>query len=67
MRVTVRQLAIGAALLVVVGLIVWVAMPGPIQVETAVVSKGRFVASVQEDGKTGSASAMSWPPRLPAG
>lgn len=52
MRVTVRQLAIGAALLVVVGLLVWVAMPGPVQVETAVVTKGRFVASVQEDGKT---------------
>ena len=27
-------------------------MPGPVPVETAVVTKGRFVASVDEDGKT---------------
>jgi HlyD family secretion protein len=52
MRVTVRQLAIGAALLALAGLLVWVAVPGPVPVETAVVTRGRFVASVQEDGKT---------------
>lgn len=33
-------------------LVVWALLPSPIPVETATVSQGRFVASVDEDGKT---------------
>ena len=41
-------LGIGAAL----GLAIWALMPRPVPVETATVTKGPFVATVDEDGKT---------------
>ena len=39
-------------LAVLVGATVWSFMPGPIPVDVAPVTKGRFVATVDEDGKT---------------
>lgn len=52
MRVAIRRVAIVAGLLAVAAIIAWVVMPDPVPVETAMVTKGRFVASVDEDGKT---------------
>jgi HlyD family secretion protein len=51
------HLPLGRILLIVgavaaVGAIVWSFMPRPIPVETAMVTTGRFVATVDEDGKT---------------
>ncbi len=52
MQVAVRRLAIAAGLVAVTALIAWALTPGAVPVETARVKKGRFVASVEEDGKT---------------
>ena len=52
MRVTMRQFAIGGPLAALTAFAVWAAMPSPVPVETAVVTRGRFVVSVAEDGKT---------------
>ena len=52
MRITIRQLAAGGVLLGLGALAVWAAMPGPVPVETAAVTTGRFVARIEEDGKT---------------
>jgi HlyD family secretion protein len=52
MHVTMRHLAAGGVLLALAGFTIWVVMPGPVPVETAAVTKGRFVARVEEDGKT---------------
>ncbi len=38
--------------IVVVGLLVWVFMPRALDVETAIVTKGRFERAIEEDGKT---------------
>jgi HlyD family secretion protein len=38
--------------LLVTALLVWVFLPKPVQVETAVVVKGRFDRNIEEDGKT---------------
>ncbi|TPQ35648.1 efflux transporter periplasmic adaptor subunit [Bradyrhizobium guangdongense] len=52
MRITGRHIAIAAGLLAIAGITAWLLIPAPVAVETAVVTKGRFVASVDEDGKT---------------
>jgi len=52
MRIVIRRTAMVAGVLVAAAAVTWVVMPGPVPVETAVVTKGRFVASVDEDGKT---------------
>ena len=52
MRVAVRRIAIVAGVMAAAILVAWAVIPGAVPVETAVVTKGRFVASVDEDGKT---------------
>ena len=52
MRITLRSLIITLVVGVVAAALVWAVLPRPIPVETAVVTKGRFVATVDEDGKT---------------
>lgn len=52
MRLTVGRVLAAVAALAAVAVIVWSVMPRPIPVETALVTKGRFVATVDEDGKT---------------
>lgn len=52
MRITVRRIAILGGVLVIAAVVVWAAMPAAVPVEAAFVTKGRFVASVDEDGKT---------------
>lgn len=52
MRMTVRRMAIVVAILAAVAVVIWAVMPGAVPVETALVTKGKFVASVDEDGKT---------------
>ena len=52
MRVVVRRIAIVAGVLTVAALVIWAVMPRAVPIETATVAKGRFVASVDEDGKT---------------
>jgi HlyD family secretion protein len=52
MRITIgRGVTVLGVILAVAG-IVWSVVPRPIPVETATATKGRFVASVDEDGKT---------------
>jgi HlyD family secretion protein len=51
-RITLGRAVFVALLLVAVAAIAWSLMPGPVPVETAAVTTGRFVASVDEDGKT---------------
>jgi HlyD family secretion protein len=43
-------LAVGAAVAIALG--IWSFLPNPLHVETATVTRGRFVATVDEDGKT---------------
>lgn len=52
MSVTFGRVAVALALIAAVGGITWSVMPQPIPVETATATKGRFVATVDEDGKT---------------
>lgn len=52
MRVTARRIVISLGLLAATAGIIWLLMPRPIQVETAAVTKGRFAATVDEDGKS---------------
>ena len=52
MRITVRGIAIAAGIIVIAAAAAWAVMPGAVPVETAPVRKGKFVASVDEDGKT---------------
>ena len=52
MRITAGRVGMALGALAVVAGIAWFLMPKPIPVETATVTKGRFVASVDEDGKT---------------
>lgn len=52
MRMTVRRIAIVAGVILTAAVVVWAVMPGAVPVETAIVTKGKFVASVDEDGKT---------------
>lgn len=52
MQVAVRHIAIAVGLVAAAGLVAWALMPAAVPVETATVTKGRFVATVDEDGKT---------------
>lgn len=52
MRFTVGRVVMVLGLAAVVAGIAWSLTPRPVAVETAAVTKGRFVASVDEDGKT---------------
>jgi HlyD family secretion protein len=52
MRLTVGRAIAATVFLAAVAGVVWSVMPRPIPVETATVTKGRFVATVDEDGKT---------------
>lgn len=52
MHITRRHIVIVAGFLTAAAVAVWVMMPEAVPVETALASKGRFVASVDEDGKT---------------
>jgi HlyD family secretion protein len=48
----IRRIAIVVGVLATAAVVAWAVMPGPVPVETVAVTKGRFVASVDEDGKT---------------
>lgn len=52
MRITAARVAIALGLLASIAGVAWLMMPRPIPVETAAVTKGRFVAGIDEDGKT---------------
>ena len=52
MRITVSRALIVSGLVAVAAVVVWVLIPDPIPVEVVSVTKDRFVASVNEDGKT---------------
>ena len=52
MRITAGRVGMALGALAAAAGIAWFLMPKPIQVETVTVTKGRFVASVDEDGKT---------------
>ena len=52
MRIVGRHVVIVGGLLAAAAVVAWATMPRPVPVETAAVTKGRFVASVDEDGKT---------------
>jgi len=52
MRITIGRIVTALSLVAAVGLLAWSVMPRPIPVETATVTTGRFVATVDEDGKT---------------
>jgi HlyD family secretion protein len=52
MRITPGRIASALGVVAAVALLVWSVLPQPIPVETAIVTTGRFVATVDEDGKT---------------
>ena len=52
MRITAGRVGMALGAVAAIAGIVWLLMPKPIPVETVAVTKGRFVASVDEDGKT---------------
>lgn len=52
MHVTGRHVAIVVGLLAAAGVTAWLLIPASVPVETAAVTKGRFAATVDEDGKT---------------
>src|SRR5512139_776209 len=52
MRITIGRVVTVLVVILAVAGIAWSVMPQPIPVEVATVTKGRFVASVDEDGKT---------------
>jgi HlyD family secretion protein len=52
MRITIGRVVTGLVVILAVAGIAWSVMPQPIPVEAATVTKGRFVASIDEDGKT---------------
>ena len=52
MRLTTRGAVFVFGVAAIVGALAWLLLPGPIPVETATVTMGRFVATVDEDGKT---------------
>jgi HlyD family secretion protein len=52
MRITVGRAVVVLSVLAAAAGITWSVMPRPIPVETVAVTKGRFVATVDEDGKT---------------
>lgn len=52
MRITAGRVVMGLGLAAAAAGVIWLMMPQPVPVETATVTKGRFVATVDEDGKT---------------
>lgn len=52
MQITAGRVGMALGLIAAAAGIAWFLMPQPIAVETAAVTKGRFVASIDEDGKT---------------
>jgi HlyD family secretion protein len=52
MRITAGRVGMALGLMALVAGIAWFLMPRPVPVETAAVTKGHFVASIDEDGKT---------------
>ena len=52
MRITAGRVGLALGALAAAAGIAWFLMPQPIPVETVAVIKGRFVASINEDGKT---------------
>lgn len=52
MRIAIGRVSIVLGVMAAAAIIVWAVMPGQVPVEVATVTKGRFVASVDEDGKT---------------
>ena len=52
MRLTIGRVLALAAILAAAATILWSVVPRPIPVETAMVTKSRFIATVDEDGKT---------------
>jgi HlyD family secretion protein len=52
MRISVRRIGIAVGIILTAAVVAWAVMPGAVPVETALVTRGRFVASVDEDGKT---------------
>jgi len=52
MRITLGRVLSVVGIAAALALGVWAMMPRPVAVETAAVSKGKFVATVDEDGKT---------------
>jgi HlyD family secretion protein len=52
MWVTRRHVLLAAGSVAAAAVAAWVFVPGPVPVETTLVTKGRFVATVDEDGKT---------------
>ena len=52
MRITISRVVMALGLGAAVAGAAWFLMPRPVPVETAAVAKGRFVATVDEDGKT---------------
>ena len=53
MRITIGRVAAVLGLLAAAAAIAWTLMPRPVTVEVVAVTKGRFVASVDEDGTVG--------------
>src|SRR5665811_1047846 len=52
MRITAGRVVMALGLAAAVAGVAWFLMPRPVPVETAAVARGRFVATVDEDGKT---------------
>ncbi len=52
MRITFGRVLIALALIAGIAALVWSLLPQPVPVELATVERGRFVATVDEDGKT---------------
>jgi len=52
MRITIGRAIVAVVAVAAIALAIWSFLPAAISVETAAVSRGRFVATVDEDGKT---------------
>ena len=52
MKITLGRLLATLGIVCVIALVGWAVIPKPIRVQTATVTHGRFVATVDEDGKT---------------
>ena len=69
MRIRIDRLSWIAVLIGAAAVVAWWLMPPAVLVETAPVTTGRFTATVDEDGKRGSASDTSlrrpWPANRP--
>lgn len=52
MRITGRHIGMATGVLAATGAAIWLMVPAPVTVEMSAVTKGRFVATVDEDGKT---------------